>query len=141
MPQLRMPAANDEKKPPPEEAAPPPWSLDPIAGDLPGVKRAAAAQQRESRARGRERLRVWVWGGDRSGYLRIGQGRGAVRAAAATATSPRGIRTRGGIWNGRGRTRAQGQAGRRAGVWSGRTEPPRTPPGPGTGSGGVDWWY
>jgi len=74
-----MPAANDEKKPPPEEAAPPPWSLDPIAGDLPGVKRAAAAQQRESRARGRERLRVWVWGGDRSGYLRIGQGRGAER--------------------------------------------------------------
>jgi len=75
-----MPAANDEKKPLPEEAAPPPWSLDPIAGDLRGVKRAAA-QQRESRACGRERVRVWVWGGSRSGYLRIGEGRrGAERS-------------------------------------------------------------
>lgn len=50
MPQLRMPAAKEEKKPPPEEAAPPPWSLDPIAGDLRGVVKRAAAKQSEPRA-------------------------------------------------------------------------------------------
>jgi hypothetical protein len=35
--------------------------------------------------------------------------RGGAAAAMAMATSPRGIRTRGRIWNGRGRTRAQGR--------------------------------
>jgi hypothetical protein len=51
VPQLRMPAANDEKKPPPEEAAPPPWSLDPIAGDLRGSGQASrGAAEREPRA-------------------------------------------------------------------------------------------
>jgi hypothetical protein len=45
--------------------------------------------------RPRPRGRLRVWGGGRSGYLRIGEGRGSG-AAAAMATSPRGIRTRGG---------------------------------------------
>jgi hypothetical protein len=56
------------------------------------------------------------------------------------ATSPRGIRTRGGIWNGRGRTRARERAGRRAGAGGfGQVKPPRTPPKArhSTGSGGL----
>jgi hypothetical protein len=53
VPQLRMPAANDEKKPPPEEAAPPPWSLDPIAGDLRGSSEPRRSRERAARVGGK----------------------------------------------------------------------------------------